>query len=107
MLTASRADDNATTKKDKQYRKYQAGVERVLSIFETTLQEWADYISFLNRLLKVGLVPLANEDLVAAYATSEEVHQAHFFSPNRHYKLAARRPRSPAKPLSRSVCPSV
>jgi hypothetical protein len=39
--------------KDKHYRKYASGVERALSLFDTTLQEWADYISFLNRLLKV------------------------------------------------------
>ncbi|OLN88802.1 Protein dopey [Colletotrichum chlorophyti] len=38
--------------KDKQYRKYASGVERALALFETALQEWADYISFLNRLLK-------------------------------------------------------
>jgi hypothetical protein len=38
--------------KDKNYRKYAAGVDRALSLFETALQEWADYISFLNRLLK-------------------------------------------------------
>ncbi|MBE3047890.1 hypothetical protein IMZ48_36345, partial [Candidatus Bathyarchaeota archaeon] len=45
-------DDSPATK-DKHYRKYAAAVERALSLFETTLQEWADYISFLNRLLKV------------------------------------------------------
>jgi hypothetical protein len=38
---------------DKAYRKYAAGVDRALTLFETALQEWADYISFLNRLLKV------------------------------------------------------
>ncbi|KAK1600247.1 Dopey, N-terminal-domain-containing protein [Colletotrichum navitas] len=38
--------------KDKHYRKYASGIERALSLFETALQEWADYISFLNRLLK-------------------------------------------------------
>ncbi|KAF9879215.1 hypothetical protein CkaCkLH20_03448 [Colletotrichum karsti] len=38
--------------RDKQYRKYASGVERALTLFETALQEWADYISFLNRLLK-------------------------------------------------------
>jgi hypothetical protein len=40
--------------KDKTFRKYAAGVEKALSLFETALEEWADYISFLNRLLKVG-----------------------------------------------------
>lgn len=38
--------------KDKSYRRYAAGIERALSSFETTQQEWADYISFLGRLLK-------------------------------------------------------
>lgn len=38
---------------DKGYRKYATGVERALALFETALQEWADYISFLNRLLRV------------------------------------------------------
>ncbi|ORY65960.1 putative regulator of reproduction dopa [Pseudomassariella vexata] len=38
--------------KDKAYRKYASGVERALSLFDTALLEWADYISFLSRLLK-------------------------------------------------------
>ncbi|CZR50608.1 probable regulator of reproduction DopA [Phialocephala subalpina] len=38
--------------KDKTYRRYASGVERSLSLFDTALQEWADYISFLGRLLK-------------------------------------------------------
>ena len=44
-----------TPVKDKSYRKYAAGIDRALSLFETALQEWADYISFLNRLLKVRI----------------------------------------------------
>lgn len=44
-------DDDAPIQ-DKAYRKYATGVERALGLFETALQEWADYISFLNRLLK-------------------------------------------------------
>lgn len=51
------AEDDAPTK-DKAYRKYAAGIDRALSLFETALQEWADYISFLNRLLKVRTSPL-------------------------------------------------
>lgn len=39
--------------KDKAYRKYAAAVDKTLSLFETALEEWADYISFLNKLLKV------------------------------------------------------
>ncbi|KAI9808458.1 MAG: hypothetical protein M1827_007241 [Pycnora praestabilis] len=38
--------------KDKHYRRYAASVERALSLFDTALQEWADYISFLGRLMK-------------------------------------------------------
>lgn len=38
--------------KDKAYRKYASGIERALSLFDTNLEEWADYISFLSRLLK-------------------------------------------------------
>ncbi|KAI1490384.1 Dopey, N-terminal-domain-containing protein [Biscogniauxia mediterranea] len=38
--------------KDKHYRKYASGVERALTLFDTALEEWADYISFLSRLLK-------------------------------------------------------
>ncbi|KAJ6160966.1 hypothetical protein N7470_004362 [Penicillium chermesinum] len=39
-------------KKDKSYRRYASSVERALSLFDSALQEWADYISFLSRLLK-------------------------------------------------------
>ncbi|UNI14582.1 hypothetical protein JDV02_001198 [Purpureocillium takamizusanense] len=38
--------------KDKAYRRYASGVEKALLLFETALEEWADYISFLNKLLK-------------------------------------------------------
>ncbi|KAM0462454.1 hypothetical protein ACHAPV_003931 [Trichoderma viride] len=38
--------------KDKAYRRYAAAVDKALLLFETALEEWADYISFLNRLLK-------------------------------------------------------
>lgn len=37
---------------DKGFRRYAANVDRALSIFDTQLQEWADYISFLGRLSK-------------------------------------------------------
>lgn len=40
------------TPEDKHYRRYALGVERALSTFDTAQQEWADYISFLSRLLK-------------------------------------------------------
>lgn len=41
-------------KKDKNYRRYASSVERALSLFDNALQEWADYISFLSRLLKAS-----------------------------------------------------
>ncbi|KAI1345010.1 Dopey, N-terminal-domain-containing protein [Xylariaceae sp. FL0016] len=46
--------------KDKHYRKYASGVERALSLFDTALEEWADYISFLSRLLKALQARQAN-----------------------------------------------
>ena len=39
-------------RKDKSYRRYASNVERALSVFDSALQEWADYIAFLGRLLK-------------------------------------------------------
>jgi hypothetical protein len=41
-------------KKDKGFRRYAAGVERALALWDAAQQEWADYISFLGRLLKVN-----------------------------------------------------
>ncbi|KAG6001001.1 hypothetical protein E4U54_001206 [Claviceps lovelessii] len=38
--------------KDKTYRRYALAVEKTLALFETALEEWADYIAFLNKLLK-------------------------------------------------------
>ncbi|KAF1920432.1 Dopey, N-terminal-domain-containing protein [Ampelomyces quisqualis] len=53
---APRASRNAAQdslhKKDKGFRRYAAGVERALALWDTAQQEWADYISFLGRLLK-------------------------------------------------------
>ncbi|KAL5121071.1 hypothetical protein ACEQ8H_000922 [Pleosporales sp. CAS-2024a] len=53
---APRASRNAAEdplyKKDKHFRRYAAGVERALALWDTAQQEWADYISFLARLLK-------------------------------------------------------
>ena len=39
-------------KKDKGFRRYASGVERTLALWDAAQQEWADYISFLGRLLK-------------------------------------------------------
>ncbi|KAL8725149.1 MAG: hypothetical protein Q9181_006526 [Wetmoreana brouardii] len=58
-------------KPDKAYRRYAAGVDRALSLFDTALQEWADYISFLGRLLKAlqlhppGVSDIPHKTLVA------------------------------------------
>jgi len=42
------------TKKDPKYKRFSASIDRALALFESNnLQEWADYISFLGRLLKV------------------------------------------------------
>lgn len=41
-------------KNDARYKKYQAAVEKALQTFES-VGEWADIISFLNRLSKVPL----------------------------------------------------
>lgn len=56
-------------KKDKNYRRYASSVERALSLFDNALQEWADYISFLGRLLKV-----ISLDLVAIFCTIADHH---------------------------------
>ncbi|KAL9122415.1 MAG: hypothetical protein Q9187_001035 [Circinaria calcarea] len=64
-------DDDALAKKDKGYRRYASGVERVLSLFDTAFEEWADYISFLGRLLKAlqakpaGIDDIPHKALVA------------------------------------------
>ncbi|KAL7276289.1 hypothetical protein RUND412_000703 [Rhizina undulata] len=40
-------------KREPKYKRFSANIDRALSLFESaTLQEWADYISFLGRLLK-------------------------------------------------------
>ncbi|KAL7628856.1 hypothetical protein AAE478_000371 [Parahypoxylon ruwenzoriense] len=52
--------EDAAPIKDKHYRKYASGVERALSLFDTALEEWADYISFLSRLLKALQARQAN-----------------------------------------------
>ncbi|KAG5926408.1 hypothetical protein E4U42_003355 [Claviceps africana] len=39
--------------KDKAYRRYALAVEKTLAAFDTALEEWADYIAFLNKLLKI------------------------------------------------------
>ncbi|KAL9635321.1 MAG: hypothetical protein Q9204_002668 [Flavoplaca sp. TL-2023a] len=61
----------ASTKTDKSIRRYAAGVDRALSLFDTALQEWADYLPFLARLLKAlqlhppGISDIPHKSLVA------------------------------------------
>ncbi|KAF2501452.1 cellular morphogenesis regulator dopa [Lophium mytilinum] len=52
LRTPRRTVEDAHYKKDRSFRRYASGVERALSLFDTAQQEWADYISFLGRLLK-------------------------------------------------------
>ncbi|OLL25389.1 Protein dopey [Neolecta irregularis DAH-3] len=47
VIVTERSDPN----KDAKYKKFSLAINRSLSTFEVT-QEWADYISFLSRLLK-------------------------------------------------------
>ncbi|KAL8948411.1 MAG: hypothetical protein Q9222_005400 [Ikaeria aurantiellina] len=47
-----KAGEDVSSRTDKPTRRYAAGIDRALSLFDTALQEWADYISFLGRLLK-------------------------------------------------------
>lgn len=42
-----------TSKKDKNYKRYEAAIDRALALFDSALQEWPDYIAFIGRLLKV------------------------------------------------------
>lgn len=48
-----------SSKTDKAIRRYAAGIDRALSLFDTALQEWADYLPFLGRLLKVQNMTLS------------------------------------------------
>ena len=64
-------EEDLLSRKDKNYRRYASAVERVLAQFETAVEEWADYISFLGRLLKAlslrppGSSEIAHKQLVA------------------------------------------
>ncbi|PHH53372.1 Protein dopey [Ceratocystis fimbriata CBS 114723] len=52
------------SKADKAFRRYAVVVDKALALFETSLDEWADYISFLNRLLKALQARTANMNAV-------------------------------------------
>lgn len=40
-------------RKDSRYKKYVQQVERILQSFDREVNEWADFIAFLGKLLKV------------------------------------------------------
>jgi len=46
-------DDEGPRTKDKAYKRWALIIERVLATYDQSVDEWADYISFLGRLLKV------------------------------------------------------
>ncbi|KAL8717527.1 MAG: hypothetical protein Q9225_005234 [Loekoesia sp. 1 TL-2023] len=58
-------------KTDKATRRYAAGIERALTLFDSALQDWADYLPFLGRLLKAlqvhppGISDVPHKSLVA------------------------------------------
>ncbi|RYP54301.1 hypothetical protein DL768_000875 [Monosporascus sp. mg162] len=89
-----------TPTKDKHYRKYASGVERALSLFDTALQEWADYISFLSKLLKVdpkSLRPAMKSIILALLPGLEEETSEEFDRTLKlieSFKIAIRPPNS-------------
>ncbi|KAF2751670.1 cellular morphogenesis regulator dopa [Sporormia fimetaria CBS 119925] len=64
--------EEALQKKNKSFRRYAATVERALALWDAAQQEWADYISFLQRLLK-ALQSNTNTSEVSAIPHSEIV----------------------------------
>lgn len=40
------------SKKDKNYKRYEAAIERALASFDSALQDWPDYGAFIGRLMK-------------------------------------------------------
>ena len=73
MLTDFCVGEGDIARKDPKYKRYTANIEKALVLFEThALQEWADYISFLVRLLKVVVVLVALEGQRVSYGKSTE-----------------------------------
>ncbi|KAL8835000.1 MAG: hypothetical protein Q9170_003490 [Blastenia crenularia] len=66
-----RIADDVPTKADKATRRYAAGIDRALTLFDNALQDWADYLPFLGRLLKAlqlhppGVADVPHKSLVA------------------------------------------
>ncbi|KAL9598481.1 MAG: hypothetical protein Q9219_004454 [cf. Caloplaca sp. 3 TL-2023] len=66
-----RTEDEGPVKLDKAARRYAAGIDRALTLFDNDLQDWADYLPFLGRLLKAlqvhppGISDVPQKTLVA------------------------------------------
>ncbi|CBX98145.1 similar to cellular morphogenesis regulator DopA [Plenodomus lingam JN3] len=65
---------------EERFRRYAAGVERALALWDTAQQEWADYISFLGRLLK-ALQSHPPEIPVVAHSTTVALRLAQCLNP--------------------------
>ncbi|KAF2155384.1 hypothetical protein K461DRAFT_292251 [Myriangium duriaei CBS 260.36] len=52
LRAGRKVEEAAAQKGDKNQRRYALGIEKALSTFEPSQQEWADYIAFLARLSK-------------------------------------------------------
>ncbi|KAF2277544.1 cellular morphogenesis regulator dopa [Westerdykella ornata] len=55
--TRHNTEEGMSLRKDKGFRRYETAVERSLALWDAAQQEWADYISFLQRLLKTSGQP--------------------------------------------------
>ena len=54
-------------RKDSRYKKYVQQVERILQSFDKEVNEWADFIAFLGKLLKVTKLELAHLLILLLY----------------------------------------
>ncbi|CAG8507748.1 1615_t:CDS:10 [Paraglomus brasilianum] len=67
-------------KKDPRYRKYESQIERTLSSFEKEINEWADFITFLDKLLKTfktySDIPVIPRKLVVAKRLAQSMNPA-------------------------------
>ncbi|KAK9479483.1 Dopey, N-terminal-domain-containing protein [Lipomyces japonicus] len=66
--------DDSLKKKDPKYRRYAANIDKALALFES-VEEWADYISFLGKLLR-ALQSHTSEDIPYASIISNRLAQS-------------------------------
>ncbi|PSK53957.1 hypothetical protein B9Z65_7763 [Elsinoe australis] len=78
-LRAGRKVEEAL-KNDKSLRRYAAGIDKALSSFEPSQQEWADYIAFLGRLLRA--IQGVKETAVLPHATLVSLRLAQCLNPS-------------------------